>query len=101
MAAKKEMVHVLITTTERSVYCGIIDWRDRAKKDGLDVTSKRHVWEYRVLAEDGEKGVYALCTTGPQDGSRVGPAVEGVLNNIHSINRLSEVAIEAFARATW
>ena len=92
---------VLITTTERSVYYGWIDWDDR-KDEVLDIRDRRHIWEYRVSGVDGLKGVYTLALTGPGPQSKVGPAVpESVLRNIHTISVCSPLAVEAFEASTW
>lgn len=102
MAAKKaELTPVLITTTERSIYFGYINWARDRLQTSLEVTGKRHVFRYVTQQSGGEKGCYALCTTGPQPGSCIGPAVDGVVHNVHSVQIVSDAAVQKFSEASW
>lgn len=94
------MTHVLITTKNRGIYFGEINW-DTRHNEVIDVRNMRHVYYYTAPA-GSDKGTFSLVTIGPQSGSRVGPVVEmACLHDIATVCVCTTDAVKAFSESTW
>ena len=101
-----KLTPVLVTTTNRGVYFGLVD---REAYDALSVNERasidlqqmRHVY-YWAPHGGAQDGLSALCTVGPAKGSKVGPRVPRMtVRNVQNVADVSDDALAAWERVSW
>ncbi len=97
MGTKRNKRSVLVTDTHRGVYFGYL-CETRHNDKTVRLEGMRHAFYYTCR---GEKGVYSLAVTGPGKGSKIGPRVNAVVNDVNKIVDCSSEATEAWEAASW
>lgn len=94
----KKVKAVLVTTSERGVFFGYIPAVPKTKPSSLKLSKARNC----IYWSTETKGFLGLACTGPQNGSRVGPAVPSLtLYGITSIAECSTEAVKRWEEGAW
>jgi len=99
MTKEKEQA-VLILDIHRGIYFGYLKATKNHERTVV-LERARQAYYYTTKNEDGEKGVYALATSGPQDGSKIGPRVTITVHDVGKIVECTELAIAAWEKQIW
>lgn len=92
----KTKIPVVITTEHRGVFFGYIDEKNIADKT-IGVCGLRNCLYWPAEA----KGFVGLAAVGPIEGSRVGPAADGVVQDITCVLRCTDSAAALWESAPW
>jgi len=97
MAAKKRAV--VVTTAHRGVFVGYTTQSKTSdKNDTIALTDARMVVYYSAAT----RGALGIASMGPQLGSRVSPAVDGItLRSVTSVADASGDAVKAWEAEPW
>lgn len=91
---------VLILDIHRGVYFGYLV-ETRYNERTVVLENARQAFSFMCLGKDGEKGVYALATSGPQDGSKISPRINMIVHDVAKIIDCTDVAIQAWEKQIW
>ena len=91
------MRYVVVTTSHRGVFFGLLESWDEDKKIAI-LQGARNC----VMWGASTKGFLGLCNTGPLEGSRVGPACPRlVLVDVTSVGECTNEAVTQWESEPW
>lgn len=91
---KKKEIAVLVTTLHRGVFFG---YATETGGKTIKLRSARNCLYWPA----GQKGFLGLATTGPIDGSRIGPSANIELRDITAVAECTPDAVVAWEKAPW
>lgn len=102
--AKTKEVAVVVCTEKRGVFFGYMPVTAKRTEKGGDLVKVAELKRARMCTywSAETKGVLGLAATGPQKGSRIGPAVPSItLRDITCFIDVEPAAAQAWESAPW